>query len=356
MHPALPIQYGVSLRRLNTLGVEAHAQAYLPVTEVAMLERVRTDAALTAMPRLVLGGGSNIVLTQDFLGLVLHMVNGGIEQLDGTDQRIRVRAGAGVSWHGLVQWTLDRGFGGLENLSWIPGSVGAAPIQNIGAYGVEVGDLIDEVRMFDFHSGQIVTLGQHACAFGYRDSIFKHRLRGRAVIIDVTFALPNPWQPILRYAELQQALGNSAVDGDASKIGAVEISPAQISPAQISTAVIAIRSRKLPDPARIGNVGSFFKNPLVTAATHDRLTARWPGLVSFVQEDGRFKLAAGWLIEQAGWKGRTMGAAGVYEKQALVLVNRGCASGAEMVQLAQAIQADIEGRFGIVLEPEPLLI
>jgi len=360
MHSVLPVQYNFSLRKLNTFGLAAVAHVYLPVTHVSMLEQVRSDPVLATLPRFVLGGGSNIVLTQDFPGLVLHMVTCGIELQGHTDQTVRVRAAAGVSWHDLVQWTLDHGFGGLENLSWIPGSVGAAPIQNIGAYGVEAGSLIHSVRYFDFLSGEIVTLEGSECAFGYRDSVFKNRLRERAVILDVTFGLPVHWQPHLRYAELRQELETEAalqnVAATAAGTHVIERSVADCSATEISAAVIAIRSRKLPDPALLGNAGSFFKNPLVSGTLRDRLAALWPGLVSFPQEDGRFKLAAGWLIDQAGWKGRSIGAAGVYEKQALVLVNRGAATGAEIVHLAQAIQADIQARFGVMLEPEPLLV
>ncbi|MES2831014.1 MAG: UDP-N-acetylmuramate dehydrogenase [Pseudomonadota bacterium] len=353
MHPALPIHYDFSLHRLNTFGIAANCHAYLPVTDIAMLEQVRCDPALASLPRLVLGGGSNIVLTQDYPGLVLHMANAGIELLDRTDQRIQIRAAAGVPWHDLVQWTLDHGIGGLENLSWIPGSVGASPIQNIGAYGVEAGDLIDSVRYFDFDSGKIVTLDRDQCGFGYRDSVFKNRLRDRAVILDVTFGLPVQWRPNLRYAELREVLETDLALKDAAF---TRRSIEDCSAVEISAAVIAIRSRKLPDPALIGNVGSFFKNPVVTSVVRNRLVARWPGLVSFAQADGGFKLAAGWLIDQAGWKGRSIGAAGVYDKQALVLVNHGNATGTEVVNLARAIQTDIQARYGIMLEPEPLLV
>ena len=342
MAPVSSLQNGVSLRLLNTMGIDAHARALLPVHTVDDLHAVHSDPALNAMPRLVLGGGSNLLFTGDFEGLVLQMRGAGIDIVGKTDEAVLVRAAAGESWHGLVIWTLAHGLGGLENLSLIPGSVGASPIQNIGAYGSELKDCFHELSAFDFETGELLHLDRAGCEFGYRDSIFKHRLRARAVILDVTFALPRRWQPNLRYAELAQEVAARGLTAPSA--------------ADISDAVIAIRQRKLPDPAVTGNAGSFFKNPVVPAAQRDALLVRHPKLVSHAQGDGSYKLAAGWLIDQCGWKGRAMGAAGVYEKQALVLVNRGGASGAEMVALAEAIQHDVEGRFGVRLEPEPVFV
>jgi UDP-N-acetylmuramate dehydrogenase len=342
MNLALDIAHKVALDDKNTFGVTATAAAYLAVTDIAQLRAVRESASCSAMPRLVLGGGSNLLLTGDFPGLVLHMANRGIDIIGENEQATLVRAAAGEVWHQFVLWTLNRGLGGLENLSLIPGSVGAAPIQNIGAYGVEVRELITEVRAFDFVSGEIITLDNPACEFAYRDSVFKHALRERAVILDVTLALPKTWQANTRYADVAQELTARANNAPTAR--------------DISDAVIAIRTRKLPDPAVIGNAGSFFKNPLVSAAQRNALVAQHPQLVSYVQPDGSYKLAAGWLIDQCGWKGKTLGAAGVYEKQALVLVNRGGARGADIVALAQAIQADVQARFGVALEAEPVFI
>jgi UDP-N-acetylmuramate dehydrogenase len=342
MTSRLPIQFDVSLRRHNTFGVDCSAHAYLPVTSAETLAAVRSDAALAATPRLVLGGGSNLLLTRDVDGLVLHMQNHGIEILGDDDRATRIRVQAGENWHGFVQWTLAHGFYGLENLSLIPGSAGAAPIQNIGAYGVEVKDFIDSVRAFDFESGEILTLANRECEFGYRDSVFKHRLRDRAVILDVTFVLPKAWRPNLRYVDVAQELAARGMTAPTAH--------------DISAAVIAIRTRKLPDPAQIGNAGSFFKNPVVSEEKRNALLAEHPQLVSYAQPGGGFKLAAGWLIDQCGWKGKSAGAAGVYEKQALVLVNRGGASGKEIAALAAAIQADVAQRFGVRLEPEPVFI
>lgn len=338
----LPIERDFSLRDHNTFGIAAAAQVYLRVRSADTLLAVKDNAALSGLPRLVLGGGSNILLTRDFAGLVLHMCSQGIEIVGADANATYVRAAAGENWHRFVQWTLAQGLGGLENLSLIPGSVGAAPIQNIGAYGVELKDCFHALRAFDFDSGEIFTLDRTACEFGYRDSVFKHRLRARAVILDVSFALPKQWQPNLRYADVAQEVAARGLAAPTAQ--------------DISAAVIAIRTRKLPDPARIGNAGSFFKNPVVSAGERATLLGRYPQLVSYLQSDGSFKLAAGWLIDQCGWKGRNVGPAGVYEKQALVLVNRGGASGQDIVQLANAIQADVLARFGVLLEPEPIFI
>jgi UDP-N-acetylmuramate dehydrogenase len=340
----LPIQTQHALQGLNTFGIDVRAAAYLAIDDPAMLALVRTDPLLAGLPRLILGGGSNLLLTGDFPGLVLHMVTRGIAVVGRDANSVLVRAAAGEGWHALVQWTLAHGLGGLENLSLIPGSIGAAPIQNIGAYGVEVGDCIRCVRYFDFDSGSIETLDASACGFGYRDSVFKHHLRQRAVILDVTFALPLHWNANLQYAELADAVRSAHPD------------TTSITPEAVSAAVIAIRRRKLPDPAVIGNAGSFFKNPVVSAAVQAALLQRFPGLVGHVQADGNFKLAAGWLIDQCGWKGRSLGAAGVHERQALVLVNRGNANGTEVLALAHAIQDDVQQRFGILLEPEPVIL
>lgn len=338
----LPIQTGYSLRQLNTFGIDAHAAAYLRVTEDAMLDELRRDPRLSSMPRVVLGGGSNMLFTRDVDGLVVHMATSGIEVVGEDGDAVFIRARAGENWHGFVRHTLALGLPGLENLSLIPGCVGASPIQNIGAYGAELKDCFHSLHAYDLETGTTFALDRQACRFGYRDSIFKHELAGRAIILDVTFALPRRWQPNLRYAELAQELaaqGKTAPDA-----------------IDVSNAVIAIRTRKLPDPAVIGNAGSFFKNPVVSSDVRCALLAKYPALVSYAQPDGTFKLAAGWLIDQCGWKGRSIGAAGVYEKQALVLVNRGGAQGRDIVGLAEAVQSDVMQRFGVMLEPEPVFI
>lgn len=342
MTTQLPIQYDFPLGKLNTFGIDAKAHAYLYVTSLEMLQEVAHDATLSGLPRLVLGGGSNIVLTQDFNGLVLHIGISGIDIVGEDVNATYIRAAAGENWHEFVLWTLDRDLGGLENLSLIPGYVGAAPIQNIGAYGVEAKDCFHSLTAFNFQTGQLFSLSKPDCQFGYRDSVFKHALLDSAVILDVTFALPKQWQPNIQYADVARALNERGI--------------AEPTMRDISATVIAIRSSKLPDPSVIGNAGSFFKNPVVSAAQRDALLAAYPELVSYQQSEGMFKLAAGWLIERCGWKGRCTGRVGVYEKQALVLVNHGDAKGEEVVQLAGDIQADVLARFGVKLEPEPIFI
>jgi UDP-N-acetylmuramate dehydrogenase len=336
MPAPLSIQSQFSLQSLNTFGIAATARAYLRVTEKEQLLGVYADGAWATLPKLVLGGGSNVLLTRDFDGLVLHIALEGKELAGGDETHHFVRAAAGENWHAFVQWTIAQGIGGLENLSLIPGTVGAAPIQNIGAYGLEIKDVFHSVTVFDPDSGETRVMDGAACRFGYRDSVFKHEGR-HLIILDVTFALPKQWAPNLRYAEL-------AAEPDLT------------SPQKIAAAVIAIRSRKLPDPAVIGNAGSFFKNPVVPGAQCAALLERFPNLVHHAQPDGTEKLAAGWLIDQCGWKGKRLGAAGVYPKQALVLVNNGGATGADVVALAKAIQADVQARYGVLLEPEPVFI
>ncbi|HEX9174148.1 MAG TPA: UDP-N-acetylmuramate dehydrogenase [Telluria sp.] len=342
MHPHLSIVKDFSLESLNTFGLAARAAYYLRVEAADQLAAVCADPALSSMPRLLLGGGSNLLLTRDFDGLVLHMALSGRAIVGEQDGCTLVRAAAGENWHGFVQYTLEQGLGGLENLSLIPGTVGAAPIQNIGAYGAETRDVFHSLTVFDMASGAVRTMDAAACRFGYRDSIFKHPEGAQLAVLDVTFALPRAWQPNLRYAELANALAEAGIGAP--------------SPRQVSEAVVAIRRRKLPDPALIGNAGSFFKNPVVAAAQCAQLLESFPALVHHAQPDGTEKLAAGWLIDQCGWKGRNLGRAGVYPKQALVLVNNGGATGAEVVALATAIQADVAARYGVTLEPEPVFI
>ncbi|BBB59876.1 UDP-N-acetylenolpyruvoylglucosamine reductase [Undibacterium sp. KW1] len=272
--------------------------------------------------------------------LVLQMCMKGRQILSEDDNYVYVQAAAGENWHEFVLWTLEQGLSGLENLSLIPGTVGAAPIQNIGAYGIEIQEVFSSLSAFDFVTGQLVEIDKAACRFAYRDSIFKQEYKDRMVILSVRFALPKRWQARLGYADVSQYLNQHQITEPSAR--------------DISDAVIAIRQAKLPDPAQIGNAGSFFKNPIVPASLRNSLLAAYPGLVSYQQDSGDYKLAAGWLIDQCGWKGRQMGKAGVYEKQALVLVNHGGASGAEVRALAQAVQADVMGKFGVLLEVEPV--
>jgi UDP-N-acetylmuramate dehydrogenase len=342
MPPDLDLAHDFSLQSLNTFGIAARARRYLKVGTLAELAAAVADPELARLPRLLLGGGSNILFTRDFDGLVLHLALEG-RAIVGRDLRhTLVRAAAGENWQALVEWTLAQGLGGLENLTLIPGTVGAAPIQNIGAYGAEIKDLFHSLTAFDLASGELRTMDAAACRFGYRDSVFKQAAGAGLAIVDVTFALPREWRPNLRYAELAQALQAAGI--------------ADPSAQQVSDTVAAIRRRKLPDPALIGNAGSFFKNPVVSSERCAELLAAFPALVHHTQPDGSEKLAAGWLIDQCGWKGRNLGPAGVYPQQALVLVNNGGARGADVVRLARAIQADVADRYGVALEAEPVFV
>jgi UDP-N-acetylmuramate dehydrogenase len=338
----LHIERNVNLRTLNAFALPAQAQTLVRVDSDAAVRRVIDHAELGRAPKLVLGGGSNIVFTRDPKSVVLKVEVMGRRLLQERTDAWIVEAGAGENWHDVVAWTLQQGWPGLENLALIPGTVGAAPVQNIGAYGVELRERFDSLDVVDLVTGRSATLDLAACHFGYRDSVFKQSLAGKSVITRVRFRLPKPWQPVLGYLELErrmQETGNLQPDAQT-----------------VFDWVCAIRRAKLPDPALIGNVGSFFKNPIVSTEQCRDIIGRDPEIVHYLLPDGTVKLAAGWLIDACGWKGKSIGRAGVYEKQALVLVNRGGASGAEVLTLARAIQESVYGRFGIRLEPEPIIV
>ena len=338
----LHVQQRASLRNFNTFGLPALAKTLVRVTSEADVRRVVDHPQWGLAPKLVLGGGSNLVLTRDVDAVVLKVEIMGRRLLRENAAAWVVEAGAGESWHGLVAWTVAQGWPGLENLALIPGSVGAAPVQNIGAYGVELKDRFDSLDAVDLVTGRTVTLGAAECHFGYRDSVFKRHLANKSVITRVRFCLPKPWQSVLGYLDLERKIQ--------------ETGQKQPDFATVFDWVCAIRRAKLPDPAVIGNAGSFFKNPVVTPEQCRDIIGRDPEIVHYPMADGSVKLAAGWLIDACGWKGKSVGRAGVYEKQALVLVNRGGASGAEVVTLARAIQESVYGRFGIRLEPEPIIL
>lgn len=335
------IESGVSLRTLNTFGVEARAAFFASVRSVDELPAVLGDRRVRDVPRLVLGGGSNVLFTRDFEGLVVKIDIPGLARLGDDGARVLVRVGAGEAWHATVARLLDDGLPGLENLALIPGSVGAAPIQNIGAYGLELAERLQSVEVFDPVTGSLEALDLAACRFGYRDSVFKQR-PGARIVVSVTLALPRQWSPVVGYADV------------ANELKAREV--ATPSPRDVFDAVVAIRTRKLPDPAEVGNAGSFFKNPVVSRARRQELIDRFPSLVSYDIGGGRCKLAAGWLIEACGLKGAVRGRAGVYPRQALVLVNLGGASGAEILALAREVQEAVRARFGVELEPEPNVV
>lgn len=337
----MPIQHNVDLRPFNTLALPGLAARYQTIVDPAQL----ADPQLAEAPRFILGGGSNLVLSGDFAGLVLHMAIPGKRLLGEDSDAWYVEAGAGEDWHEFVQWTLAQGWPGLENLSLIPGRVGAAPIQNIGAYGLEVGERLHSLKAWDFNSCAFREFKASDCRFAYRDSLFKQEgwhLSGRMAICSVVFRLPKAWQANVRYADLAQELAAQQI--------------ALPQPQDVARAIIGVRQRKLPDPALIPNTGSFFHNPVVDAVVADSLAQSHPALPRYPQPDGRVKLAAGWLIEQAGWKGKNLGPVGMYERQALVLVNRGGATGNDVKRTMAAVQADVQTRFGVTLTPEPIFL
>lgn len=338
----MQIESGVSLKPYNTFGLPAVAQTLVRIGGDADVRRVVDHPQLGRAPKFILGGGSNIVLTRDMPQVVLKVEVKGIRLVETRENAWIVEAGAGESWHELVVWTLAHGLPGLENMALIPGTVGAAPVQNIGAYGVELKDRFESLDAVDLVTGRSVTLGPSICAFGYRDSVFKHSLANRSVITRVRLRLPRPWQPVVGYLDIARRMHDEGVTAP--------------TPQQVADWVCAIRRAKLPDPATIGNAGSFFKNPVVSPEQCRDIIGRDPEIVHYPLPDGTIKLAAGWMIDACGWKGKTVGQAGVYEKQALVLVNRGGAIGSEVMTLARAIQESVYGRFGIRLEPEPVVV
>ena len=349
------VEHNVPLQPHNSFGIVARAQHLARIASEADVAAVLADAQWRSAPKFVLGGGSNIVLTGDVRPLVLKVEIRGLRLVEETPRAWIVEAGAGENWHDTVRWTLDQGWPGLENMALIPGTVGGAPVQNIGAYGVELQDRFESLDAIDLETGRSFSLDAAQCAFGYRDSVFKHTgrgahndfgLAGRALITRVRFRLPRPWKPVLGYLDLERKMAETG-------------NPAP-GPEEIFDWVCAIRRAKLPDWRVLGNAGSFFKNPTVTPEQCADIIARDPKIVHYPMADGSVKLAAGWLIDACGWKGKSVGNAGVYERQALVLVNRGGArnpvTGGEVMTLAKAIQTSVYERFGIRLEPEPVVV
>ncbi len=328
----------VSLKPFNSFGIDVRAQFFAEARSDADVREALAYASTQALPLLVIGGGSNLLLTQDIPALVLRMATQGIRVLQDDGVQVVVEAEAGEAWHPFVLWTLEQGFCGLENLSLIPGTVGAAPMQNIGAYGVEIKDVFAGLTALDRQTGELRDFSLEECNFAYRDSLFKHET-GRWLTLRVRFALSRVSHLKLDYGPVQQRLVGQGIT--------------EATPSDVSRAICSIRSEKLPDPAVLGNAGSFFKNPLVSKALAEELQALYPDLVAYPQADGQMKLAAGWLIDKAGWKGFRDGDAGVHALQALVLVNYGGATGHDIANLAQRIQRDIAQRFKVELEMEP---
>jgi UDP-N-acetylmuramate dehydrogenase len=331
------IQDNVSLRGFNTFGIDARAKRYVRVSTEEELHSVLSDPALRSDLRLVLGGGSNILFTHDVDGLVIQNDIAGISTLESDDGHVLVTAGAGVVWHTLVMFCVDHGLGGIENMSLIPGRVGAAPMQNIGAYGVELKDVFHSLRAMRIDDGTVCTFSADECRFGYRESVFKRELAGQFIITSVTLRLS------------RSARINTSYGAIATELADMGISSPTI--ADVSRAVIRIRQSKLPDPAMLGNAGSFFKNPVVSHEKFEELRSRFPDMPSYPAPDG-VKLAAGWLIEQCGWKGKRVGSTGCHAQQALVIVNYGGATGHEIHQHSLNVVLSVTDRFGVELERE----
>lgn len=336
------ISQNFCLKPFTTFGVEVRAQRYIVIGSVGDLYDLFESRQLSKKPIMVLGGGSNVLFTDHFKGIILSCQIRGREIIREIETEIYIKVGGGMYWPNFVDDMVMEGYGGIENLSLIPGKVGAAPIQNIGAYGVELKDIFDSLEAFDLKTGKIRKFTKEECEFGYRTSIFKTREKGNYFILNVTLRLSKKPQVNLTYAPLKELFAAR--------------NESEISIKDVSEAVKHIRNSKLPDPDKLKNAGSFFKNPVVSEKKAKKLQKRYPNMPIYPQDNERLKLAAGWLIEQCGWKGKRVGDVGVHEKQALVIVNYGNASGEEILALAKDIQKSVQQQFGIKLEPEVNII
>ena len=332
----------ISLKKYNTFGVDAKARYFVSVSDYEELESLVTSFDPGENRHLVMGGGSNLLFTADFEGWILRNEIKGVEIVEETQEEVLVKAGGGESWADFVDYTVEKGWGGLENLSLIPGTVGAAPVQNIGAYGVEQQNTFVRLEAINLVTGRLCTFNRLECDFGYRQSIFKEGEKGKWLVLNVMYRLRKNPEVNLDYAPLQKFFKGR--------------DPRSISVKEVSEAVKSIRRSKLPNPEEMGNAGSFFKNPVIIREKFQRLQQDFPQIPFYPAENGKVKIPAGWLIEQAGWKGKRKGRAGVHERQALVLVNYGGATGKEILSLAQSIQRDVQKKFGIALEPEVFIL
>jgi len=329
------------LKNLNTFGVAANAAWYVDIRDENDLQILFAQDRWKNCPRLVLGGGSNMLFTTDFSGLIIHIQIQGIRfEIKGDE--VYVTAGGGVVWNDLVNYCVENEFAGMENLSLIPGSVGAAPVQNIGAYGVELQDIFHSCQAFEIASGMIRVFDKEDCGFSYRDSVFKSALKGLYIITQVSFKLSKIFKPELSYGAICEELLKRGIIHPGIK--------------DLSTVVSHIRVSKLPDPATIGNAGSFFKNPVIPEAQFLKLRAEFTELVHFPAKKGHIKISAGWLIEHCGWKGKVVGNTGTWKNQALVLVNHGNAAGKEIFEFSESIIRSVNAKFGILLEREVNII
>ncbi|WP_127138469.1 UDP-N-acetylmuramate dehydrogenase [Flagellimonas oceanensis] len=335
------IQENISLKNYNTFGIDVKAKFFVEITGLVQLQKA---LELKAYPKkFIISGGSNMLLTKDIDALVMHIQLKGITVVEEDEDSVEVKVMAGENWHDLVMWSLEQGYGGLENLSLIPGNVGTAPIQNIGAYGVELKDLFVSCAAMDVKTGELEGFDNEACEFGYRDSIFKNKAKGKYIITSVVLKLTKKNHVLhTGYGSIENELKNRGIVHPTIQ--------------DISDAVIAIRRSKLPDPEEIGNSGSFFKNPIISKKAFDKFIKRNPNAPFYEVDENQYKIPAGWLIEQCGFKGKRFGDAGVHEKQALVLVNHGNASGKEILDVAQKIQEEVQKKFKIKIRPEVNII
>jgi UDP-N-acetylmuramate dehydrogenase len=330
------------LLKLNTFGVDVKAKYFTSINTINELIELTKTNLFKDLELLILGGGSNILFTKDFDGLVILNNIKGKEIIDQNQQSIFLKIGAGENWHQLVMYCVDNGWGGIENLSLIPGNTGTAPMQNIGAYGVEIKETFIELEALEISSGKIVKFNNSDCEFGYRESVFKNKMKNQYIILNITLELKK--NPVLNinYGDVKAILESQNIKNPGIK--------------EVSNAIISIRQSKLPDPKKIGNSGSFFKNPIASLNQLELIKKKYPNVVNYEINENEFKIAAGWLIERAGWKGKKFNNYGVHEKQALVLVNYGLANGMEIFELSEKIILDIKDKFGITLEREVNII
>lgn len=332
----------VDLQPYNTLQVSATASSFAEITSSEQLQDILQHPQSSNQPVLVLGGGSNILFADDFDGLVLHVGIEGKEVVKETDEHVWLKIGAGENWHQTVRHCVERGWGGIENLSLIPGTVGAAPIQNIGAYGAELEEVFEWLEAVAIETGEVRRFDHDDCRFGYRDSIFKNELKGKYMVTQVALKLSKKPDLNTSYGAIQSELDKRAISNPTIK--------------DISDIVIDIRNSKLPNPETLGNAGSFFKNPVVDNKVYNRIKEDYPGAPGYPMAEGQTKVPAGWLIEEAGWKGKVIGNTGTYKQQALVIVNHGGATGQEILTLAEQVRTSVADQFGIELVPEVNII
>lgn len=332
------IEFDVSLKNFNTFGIDVSSKLFSQAENEDHVRNVIQSTEFMRNSSLILGGGSNVLFTKNFDGIVLRNHIQGIEVIEETKEYVLVKVGGGVVWHDFVLHCIKKGWHGVENLSLIPGNVGASPMQNIGAYGVEIKKVFHELEAIHLQTGEIHYFNNSACEFGYRESVFKNKLKGQYLISRVIYKLSKKGNYTISYGAIEKQLESMGVQ--------------ELSAKSISDAVIAIRQSKLPDPKKIGNSGSFFKNPIVDKSTYHMVKSNFPDVVAYSAGKGFMKLAAGWLIEKAGWKGKTFDNYGVHKHQALVLVNYGGASGKEIYDLSAEILDSIKEKFGVQLERE----